>query len=328
MRLIEEIRADFAKEWGEFELYLHESIKSSNPLLNTINDYLLNHSGKQLRPLLVLVTARACSGFINKTSVICATVTELIHTATLLHDDVVDDSNLRRGAPTVNNKFSRGASVLMGDYWLSKAINLLVTNKCESRILLAYSKTVEDLAAGEMLQMLRAEDLQTTQKDYYDIISRKTASLFVSSVTSAAFASNCSPDIIEGLESYALNLGISFQIRDDILDYAASDTTGKDSDSDIAERKITLPLLCALKNNASSRKEIISLLSGIYPSDISQSNNRIVDEIKHFVLDNSGVEDAKILLREYIDKSITGLDVLPSSRSKLQLSSIASAMQL
>ncbi len=326
MLKISDIKEEYVDEWVEFETLIEESLISNNHLLNKINNYLLDNFGKQIRPLLVLVTAKACSGSINKTSLVCAAVSELIHTATLLHDDVVDDSDMRRGSLTVKSLFSPGASVLMGDYWLSKAIHLLISNNCNYEILRNYSKTIEDLAEGEMLQMERSEDLKTTFEDYFEIIKRKTASLFTASIKSAAIASDSPSYIVDALEKYAICLGLSFQIRDDILDYT-SIQIGKDNFCDIEERKITLPLLCAMKNSPDKGVGILSIISNI---DILNKENpkniAIKDSVSEYVIKYYGMDDAKEMLKEYIDKAVLYLGELEESPSKSYLKDIVRSL--
>ena len=178
MTLTEELKSAVATEWEGFERLMADSLISRSDLLNRINGYLLEASGKKLRPLLALVTAKACSGSINQKAIACAAVSELIHTATLLHDDVVDGSDHRRGRLTVRKLFSSGASLLMGDYWLTRAIHLLIKYGCPYEVLGIYSKSLEELAEGEIIQMELADSLRTTEDDYIQVIRRKTASLF------------------------------------------------------------------------------------------------------------------------------------------------------
>ena len=192
MTLTEDIRRTIAPEWEGFERLLTEALASRSDLLNRINAYLLDASGKKLRPLLALVTAKACSGSINQKAVACAAVSELIHTATLLHDDVVDDSDQRRGRMTVRKLFSPGASLLMGDYWLTRAIHLLIAYGCPVEVLGIYSKSLEELAEGEIIQMELADSLRATEDDYIQVIRRKTASLFIASVKGPAIVAGAS----------------------------------------------------------------------------------------------------------------------------------------
>ena len=195
MTLTEDIRRTIAPEWEGFEKLLTDALASRSDLLNRINAYLLDASGKKLRPLLALVTAKACSGSINQKAVACAAVSELIHTATLLHDDVVDDSDQRRGRMTVRKLFSPGASLLMGDYWLTRAIHLLIAYGCPVEVLGIYSKSLEELAEGEIIQMELADSLRATEDDYIQVIRRKTASLFIASVKGPAIVAGASGEV-------------------------------------------------------------------------------------------------------------------------------------
>lgn len=329
MNLTEEIKASISIKWAEFINLLKDTVSSQSILLNKINAYLLDTSGKQLRPLLALVTANACSGFINEKAVVCAAVSELIHTATLLHDDVVDDSDLRRGKETVRKMFSSGASVLIGDFWLTRAINLLMEYDCPYSVLAIYSKALSELAEGEMLQMDFADNLLTSEQDYVNIIKRKTASLFIASVVGAAIVSGASDSMVEGLEQFASHLGCCFQIRDDIIDYYPSSVTGKDCNSDILERKITMPLLCAMQAAPLKSVEIRNLMRNISlcPCD-KEADNAVAERVRDFVLENNGLELAKLRLSEYIIEAKKHLCVLDDSESKSRLMAIADHMRL
>lgn len=325
MTLIEDIRKTIGQEWEEFEKTLSEALDSASGLLNKVNAYLLDTSGKKLRPLLAMVTAKACSGSVNLQSTACAAVSELIHTATLLHDDVVDNSDRRRGKPTVSRLFSPGVSVLIGDYWLTKAIHLLISNDCPYGVLALYSGAIEQLAEGEILQMEMAENLTTTQEDYINIISRKTASLFIASVKGPAIVSGADGGTVEAMEKFAWYAGCGFQIRDDILDYYPSSRTGKDSGSDIMERKITMPLLCAMKNAVDGDRFVRSRMAEISALPGNESRDRqIADEIREFAVSNGGLESAEKELSGYVAKARECLSVLPDSLSKDQLDAIAS----
>lgn len=284
-----------------------------------------------VRPLLSLLSAKACaSGNLSHTSRVCAATAEIIHTATLLHDDVVDESAYRRGKLTVNALFSPGASVLMGDFWLSRAIRLLIDNNCDYKILRYFSKTIEDLAEGEMLQMQRAADGRTSFEDYINIISKKTASLFIASCCSSAVAQGASLMQEEALKEYAYRLGLSFQMRDDILDYSPTPEDGKDVGSDLSERKITIPLLCAFENAPEQEKRIRELISDIdiAKKAYSEPNSTYIREIRDFVFSNGGVEKSKVVLREYIDAAKRALSPLPDSDSKESLISIAQILNM
>ena len=324
MTLTEDIRSTIRPEWEGFESILSDALASRSSFLNKINAYLLDTSGKQLRPLLALVTAKACSGSINQKAIVCAAVSELIHTATLLHDDVVDSSDYRRGKLTVRRLFSSGASLLLGDYWLTKAIHLLITYACPYEVIGAYSKAIEELAEGEIIQMELADSLAATEDDYMQVIKRKTASLFIASVKGPAIVSGAPEEVVSSMEQYAYWLGCSFQIRDDILDYHSSDETGKDSDSDIMERKITMPLLCAMRNSPEEEGRIRRRMRDITcdPSKVDQ-DRAVAAEIREFVLTHGGLDSARTVLRNYVYKAQDCLSVLAPSRSRDSLMAVA-----
>lgn len=324
MALAEDIRQTIAPEWDGFERLLKGSLTSCSDLLNKINAYLLDASGKKLRPLLALLTAKACSGFVNQMAIACAAVSELIHTATLLHDDVVDDSDQRRGRATVRKIFSPGTSLLIGDYWLTRGIHLLISHGCPSEVLGIYAKALEELAEGEIIQMELADSLRATEEDYIHVIRRKTASLFIASVKGPALVSGASSDVVSYMEQFAYWLGCSFQIRDDILDYHSSEETGKDSDCDIMERKITMPLLCAMRNAPHEEEYIRRRMADVTcdPSMLQQ-DREVAEEIRSFVVSHGGIESATGVLRDYAARAKTYLNMLKPSMARDGLGSIA-----
>ena len=312
-------------EWMEVQTLIKESVLSDVQYLNIINDHIFSSSGKMIRPLLALVSAKACYPTISKKAIVVAVASELIHNATLLHDDVVDDSDIRRGKKTVNASFSSGASVLLGDYWLSKAIILLIENNCSQQVLNYFAYAIAELARGEMLQMQRADDLQTSLEDYLSIISSKTGSLFTAAICGATFIIDSENEYLNSLKGYAKYLGISFQIRDDILDYSSLQKDGKDILSDIAERKITIPFLCACKNSTQLDAKLRALMSEI---DILNPNKVLINEIHELVISNNGLEDAKTELDMYIQKAIDSIRLIPDSIYKQALVDISRGLSL
>lgn len=324
MTVTEDIKKIVSVEWTGFESVLKASLESRSSLLNKINGYLLDNSGKMLRPLLALVTAKACSGSVNPKAVACAAVSELIHTATLLHDDVVDDSDYRRGKLTVRKIMSPGASLLLGDYWLTKAIHVLISYGCPYEVLGTYSKAIEELAEGEIIQMELADSLKTTEEDYLEVIRRKTASLFIASVKCPAVVSGASEEVISAMEQYAYWLGCSFQIRDDILDYRPTSETGKDSDCDIRERKITMPLLCAMRNAPEEEERIRRRMRDITCDPAKAGEDaEVAAEIRNFVLSHGGLDSARGVLKDYVGRAQQYLNVLAPSAGRDGLMSIA-----
>ena len=307
-------------DWKKVGEYIKESLKSDIELLDFTNDSILSHSGKQLRPLMAILSARACnSGCCSDASYRFAAASELLHNATLLHDDVADNSDRRRGAPTVLSLLGAQASVLVGDYWLVKAVKLVLDSDDEAKTIKAvkaFSATLCALAEGEMLQLQKANKCDTTEADYLKIIYNKTASLFETSMKTAAVSVGASQTYEDAVCRYAVALGMAFQIKDDILDYAPSCDIGKPTGVDITERKITLPLLGAIRNSEDGEaiRELICTID---------ENPDVREQVIEFVRANNGVEYAHNCLNRYIDEALDALDVLPDSQEKSYLIKLA-----
>ncbi|MGM9737750.1 MAG: polyprenyl synthetase family protein [Candidatus Cryptobacteroides sp.] len=288
---------------GELErvnAVIRESLASDIELLNKTNQSLLDHSGKQLRPVLALLVAKACSGgFVTEDTIHYAAAAELLHNATLLHDDVADGSFQRRGCPTVMSLLGGRASVLLGDFWLVKAMhNILQSDNSSSQVIRLFSKTLSDLAEGEMLQLQKAASCDTKEPDYYRIIFSKTASLFEAAAISAAISVGASAEKKKAVKNYARSLGIAFQIKDDILDYDGDESIGKPVGLDLMEKKMTLPLLGALskadKAAADTVRHKVSMIE-----EIPDAQKDIVDFVRQF----EGVDYARARLGEYVDNA-------------------------
>lgn len=238
---MKEVQQYLGRAWTDFQRCFAESLESDIPLLDKANQYLLGHGGKKLRPLFTLLIAKALRGDCNERVVRCAAASELLHTATLMHDDVADNAPTRRGVPTMMTVYSPTTAVLLGDYWLSKAMDLIIDHP-DKRVLHVFSKCLADLASGEMLQLEKAEKADTTEDDYRRIIYCKTTSLFEACIVSAACSVEASEKEIERCRIYARHIGQAFQMRDDMLDYSPELSIGKPTGQDILEKKITLPL--------------------------------------------------------------------------------------
>lgn len=317
---IKQLREYLGEDLVKVQNLIRDSLKSDIDLLNFTNDSILSHSGKQLRPILTILMGRVCSGgHVTVDTLSYAAATELLHNATLLHDDVADESTVRRGRPTVMSILGGPASVLIGDFWLVKAMDNVLSSKLHSsEVIRIFARTLSDLAEGEMLQLQKAGRGDTNENDYIRIIYNKTASLFVTAAESAAISVGANAEQMSAAKAYATALGIAFQIKDDIFDYSDSEEIGKPVGIDLMEQKITLPLLGALsKVDSGKQAEIRKMVCDIteHPENASA--------VREFVKENGGVEYAEKKLEEYIDKAIIALRVFPDSKDKEYLKAMA-----
>lgn len=309
------------KDWEAVQNRISSALQSDIELLNATNGSILSHSGKQMRPLLALLVARACAEGCSASdaTIRYAAASELLHNATLLHDDVADESEQRRGVPTIMSLMGPSVSVLLGDYWLVKAVELVLEDPDgDMRVIRLFSKTLSDLAEGEMLQLQKAQSGDTDEEDYLRIIYNKTASLFEAACVSAAISVNASAEYEKAAKEYAVALGLAFQIKDDILDYAGTDSVGKPLGVDILEQKITMPLLGAFANVSSDEEaRVRKMIRDI----VDRPEYR--DEIVTFVKTCGGLEYAVNQLNKYVDKAVEALSVLPDSKEKEMLVELA-----
>ena len=316
---IKSVREYLGKDWDSVKEKIESALVSDIDLLNATNSSILSNSGKQLRPLLALLVARACSCHeVSESTVRYAAAAELLHNATLLHDDVADNSAQRRGVPTIMSLMGPSVSVLLGEYWLVKAMELILqSSEGDHLVIKIFSKTLSDLAEGEMLQLQKAQSGDTCEADYLRIIYSKTASLFEAACVSAAISVNASEEYRKAAKDYALALGIAFQIKDDILDYSGTESVGKPLGVDILEQKITMPLIGAMVNAPAEEARIRGLVKGI--ADHPENRDEIVD----FVKENSGLEYAVERLDRYVAQAVEALSVLPVSRERELLEELA-----
>ena len=311
---IARVKEYLGAEWTAVQECIAGSLESDIDLLNQTNRSILSHSGKQLRPILALLTARACAadGCASEATVRYAAAAELMHNATLLHDDVADDSDQRRGVPTIRSLMGPSVSVLLGDYWLVKAMDLILgSHDADSQVIRIFSKTLSDLAEGELLQLQKAQSGDTVEGDYLRIIYSKTASLFEASCVSAALSVGASESAVEAMKAYAVALGLAFQIKDDILDYDGTESVGKPLGVDILEQKITMPLLGAMAN---AGQEEEARVRGLVKDIVGCPDHR--DEIVEFVKSNGGLDYAVKELEKYVRMAVDALAVLPESFEK------------
>lgn len=312
MHSLEQIKAPVKREIEDFEPKFRASIKSSVPLLDKIMHYIVKRKGKQLRPVFVFLSAKIC-GEINESTYRAAALIELLHTATLVHDDVVDDSYQRRGFFSLNALWKNKIAVLVGDYLLSKGLMLSVDNKDYS-LLQIVSTAVKQMSEGELLQIEKARKLDMEEPVYFEIIRKKTASLIASCCACGAASTGADEAMINKMHVFGETTGIAFQIRDDLFDYEINGSMGKPGGIDIKEKKMTLPLIYAVNNGGfNDRKRIISL--------IKNHNNKPdkVDEVLSFVKNNGGIDYAVKKMNEYQDKALEMLKEFPDCASKNSL---------
>lgn len=312
MSILAEIRKPVEKEMREFESYFGRLMKSNIPLLKIILNYILRRKGKQMRPLLVFLTAKL-NGTIGEPTFVAASMIELLHTASLVHDDVVDEASERRGALSINALWNSKIAVLVGDYMLSKGL-LISVEKSRYDMLEIVSEAVKSMAEGELLQLQKSRKLNITEEDYYKIISSKTAALIAACTATGAKSVTEDPDSIMLMKDFGENIGISFQIRDDILDYEANGLTGKIVGNDIKERKITLPLIHALEQASSNQKrQVLSVVKN------RKKTKDEINEVIRFVTASGGLEYAELKMNLFRDKALAILDSYPDSDVKESL---------
>jgi octaprenyl-diphosphate synthase len=282
------------------------SIRSDIPLLNIITNYLLRRKGKQIRPLLVFLTAKL-NGTISESTFSAASLVELLHTATLIHDDVVDESYERRGFLSINAIWKSKISVLLGDYLLSRGM-LLAVNHQEYDILNIVSDAVREMSEGELLQIQKSRKLDLSEEDYFKIIRKKTATLIAACAASGARSVTKDDTLIGQMKEFGLKLGIAFQIKDDLFDYERTALTGKPKGNDIQEKKLTLPLIAALSSaRYIERREIIHLINR------KSSNKDTYDRVFKFVHEHQGMEYAQKIMSQYHSEAKSILQLYPDS---------------
>lgn len=296
----EQIKEPVSDELKEFEQYFKSSMKSKVPLLDIITQYILKKKGKQMRPMFVFLSAHLFSKPAKPTQ-IAASLIELLHTATLVHDDIVDDSNQRRGYFSINALWKNKIAVLVGDFLLSKGMLLALENK-EFRSLEIVSRATREMSEGELLQIEKARKLDITEEIYFEIIRKKTASLIASCCAAGAASVGADEEMTEKMYQIGEAIGIAFQIKDDLLDYESSEQIGKPSGIDIKEKKMTLPLIYCLNNlNYIDRKKLILKIK--YKNNNKKTVATIIQEVKQ----SGGLEYATTKMNEYLQKAIDGL---------------------
>ena len=301
------IKSPIENELKIFEDKFKDSVKSKVPLLDTIMNYIVKRKGKQMRPLLVLHCAKLF-GEVNETTYRGAALVELLHTATLVHDDVVDESNMRRGFFSINALWKNKVAVLVGDYLLSKGLLLSLKNK-DFKALEILSSAVEQMSEGELLQMEKARKLDITEEVYFDIVTKKTASLLASCCGIGANSTGVSEEVLEDVIAMGEAVGVAFQIKDDLFDYG-DNKIGKPTGIDIIEKKMTLPLIYALNvADKGERRKIIKIIKNSKKSKVD------IQEVIQFVKTKGGIEYAQTRMLEYKKKAEDFLNSIPTESS-------------
>jgi octaprenyl-diphosphate synthase len=309
---LKEIRKPVEAQMRHFESTFKDSLKSSVPLLDRITHYIVKRKGKQMRPLLVFLSANLF-GDISERTYRGASLIELMHTASLVHDDVVDDANLRRGFFSINALWKNKIAVLVGDFMLSRVLLLAVQHK-DYDLLEKVSEAVKEMSEGELLQIEKARRLDIKEDIYFDIIRQKTASLLKACCAVGAISAGASEDEVERLAAFGEKMGIAFQIKDDLFDYQTNNKTGKPALIDIKERKMTLPIIYTLQNCEKSEKSFI--INTI--KNHNQDNER-VEKVLNFVARYKGIEYTEKSLERIKEEALEILKTFPETEKRNSL---------
>lgn len=311
MSKLDEIKRPIEKELDVFEDKFKSSMKSSVPLLDRITHYIIKRKGKQIRPMFVFFSASLAGGITEATHRGAALV-ELLHTATLVHDDVVDNSYERRGFFSVNALWKNKIAVLVGDFLLSKGL-LLSINNSDFHLLKIVSEAVKQMSEGELLQIEKARKLDIDEAVYYEVIRQKTASLIASCCACGAASAGANDETIEKMRLFGEKTGIAFQIKDDLFDFGTDDV-GKPLGIDIKEKKITLPLIYALSKATKAEKHRIINLVKNHNEDVNK-----VQEVIHFVRNSGGLAYAEMQMHRYQEEAFAILATFPQHEAKTAL---------
>ncbi len=305
---LDDIKKPIAKELDEFEVRFRESMRSKAPLLDRITHYIVTRKGKQMRPMFVFLSAKLC-GELNEATYVAASLVEILHTATLVHDDVVDDSYMRRGFFSINALWKNKIAVLVGDYLLSKGLLLSIEND-QFQLLHILSNTIREMSEGELLQLEKARRMDIKEDIYFEIIRGKTASLIASACACGASTTTKDQQLIQRIKLMGEKIGIAFQIKDDLFDYEEAEI-GKPRGIDIKERKMTLPLIYTLGVVSSAdKKKIINIV---------KTENQNMDKVRWVidtVRENGGMKYATQKMTEYRDEALKILNEFPVSEAR------------
>ena len=312
MNVIKEIKKPIQQEMLLFEKKFRNSLNSKIPLLDKILHYIVKRKGKQMRPMFVFLTGKLF-GNINESSFRAASLIELLHTATLVHDDVIDDANMRRGFFSINALWKNKIAVLVGDYLLSQGLLMSLENK-EYDLLQIVSKAVKDMSEGELLQIEKARKLDIKEDIYFEIIRQKTATLIAACCASGAAAANQDKDTIERMRKFGELIGIAFQMKDDLFDYYNEDIIGKPTGIDIKEQKMTLPLIYTLENADKKQKRFI-----IKTVKNHNTNSERVAQVLDIVKKSGGINYTIDKMKSYQKEALDVLKTFDDNESRKSL---------
>lgn len=312
MSSIEKIQSPIKDEMSKFDEIFKGSMKSKVPILNIITNYILRRKGKQMRPMFVFLSAKL-NGEVTEATYTAASLIELLHTATLIHDDVVDESFERRGFFSINALWRSKIAVLMGDYLLAKGLLLSVDHKAYD-LLEIVSEAVREMSEGELLQIQRSRTMNITRDQYFEIIRKKTATLIAACTASGAKSVGKDSEVIDRMKLFGEYVGISFQIKDDLFDYQAKSLTGKPTGNDIKNKKLTLPLIYSLENSSFNEKKHI-----LRTINKHNKNSEKIKKVVDFVISKGGLDFATKTMYDYRNKAIDLLSEYPESETKKSL---------
>ncbi|MCQ2973701.1 MAG: polyprenyl synthetase family protein [Bacteroidales bacterium] len=316
MSVIDEIKAPISEELQQFKPYFEQKMLSNSRKLNFVVKYALKTKGKQMRPMIVFLSAKLL-GNITQSTYTASALIELLHTATLVHDDVVDESFYRRGLFSIFALFKAKIAVLLGDFFLAKGLLLSLENN-EYELLKIVSEAVKEMSEGELDQLEHARQLDTTEEDYFEVIRKKTATLISACSATGAYSAGANPEQMSIMKEFGTKLGIAFQIKDDLFDYQKTGLIGKPKFNDIQERKLTLPVIFALKNG--SINESFSIRK-IFKKKLKSKSD--IHNIVDFVFKNGGVEYSVNKMNSLKDEAIALLNNFPDSDAKTALIKLA-----
>lgn len=309
MSELSKIKAPIHREMAEFESKFRRSMKSNTPLLDKITHYIVKRKGKQIRPMFVFLSARL-HGEVMESTYNAASLIELLHTATLVHDDVVDDSYERRGFFSLNALWKNKIAVLVGDFLLSKGLLLAVDNG-EFELLRIVTNAVREMSEGELLQIEKTRKLNIDESIYFEIIRQKTATLIAACCASGAQSVGMDKETVIKMRDFGEKVGVAFQIKDDLFDYGSDTGIGKPTGIDIKEKKMTLPLIYAINNASSSqRRKIVNTVKNHH------DNPDKVQEIIDYVLTSGGIEYATQKMHEYVKEALEILHSFAQNESR------------